>query len=203
MKKNIFFVLTIFLFFIAFGLYLIKSDSSNKYSKYIKDNTPVSIKDLFKKTIFYVPYSKREIERLNSIVRDLSEENNILNLENSKYKNLENTGKFKKEIFKSIDYRFNSIVLPFYDLTDIYGNKKSGYIENYENKLIITFTSGKIIFLDKKKLLEDKILDYTEINNNIRDNFFDQKTKWTGVKDIKIIDKYLYISLTKKVKKNC
>ena len=76
MKKTIFFVLTIFLFFVAFGLYLIKSDSSNKYSKYIKDNTPVSIKDLFKKTIFYVPYSKREIKRLNSIVRELSEENN-------------------------------------------------------------------------------------------------------------------------------
>lgn len=204
MKRFKFFILfvLVLLFFLT-GSFLIYQDSSNKYSKYIKDNTPVSIKDLFKKTIFYVPYSKREIKRLNSIVRELSEENNILNLENVRYKNLENIGKFKKEIFEFIDYRFNSIVLPFHDPKDIYGNKKSGYIENYENKLIITFTSGKIIFLDKKKLLEGKILDYTEINNNIRYNFFDQKIKWTGVKDIIIVDKYLYISLTKKVKKNC
>ena len=31
--------------------------------------------------------------------------------------------------------------------------------------------------------------------------FFDQKIKWSGIKDIKVINNNLYVSLTKEVKK--
>ena len=80
---------------------------------------------------------------------------------------------------------------------------KSGYLEIYKDKIIVVFTSGKIIFLDKKLFLENKILEYKEIENNIKDNFFDQKINWTGIKDIKLDGKNLYLSITKKVKKDC
>ncbi len=203
MKRIIYLLICISLLTLIFGTYLIKSDYTSNFSKKIKDNTPESIKKILKNTLLYIPYSKREIKNLNQTINELSEKNNILTLENYKNKNIIENGKFKHENFDSIDYNFNSVVLPFFNEENLFGNKKSGYIENYKDKIVIVFTSGKIIFLDKKLFLEDKILEYKVIENNIEDNFFDQKIKWTGIKDIKLDGKNLYLSITKKVKQNC
>lgn len=201
-KKNIIFIFLIIIFFI-FGVYLISQNENNKFSKKIKDNIPTFVKDILKDTIFYVAYTKREIKNLNSTIKKLSEDNNILMLENYKLNNILNYGKFKTENYKLKNFKFNSVVLPFYDIENIYANKKSGYLELYKNKIIIVFTSGKIIYIDKASLFENNLLKFNKIDNNVQNNFFDQKINWSGIKDIKVINDDLYISLTKEVKVNC
>lgn len=203
MKTKIFLFLFLFLCFFLIGLLLLNKDSSNNYSKFIKDNTPPIIKNFLKKTIFYIPYSKREIKNLNSTIEKLNSDNNNLTLENYKLNNILNYGKHKYENYKSESYNFNSVVLPFFDNEDLHGNKKSGYVETYKDKIIVVFTSGKIVYLNKNSFVKNNVLEFKNVENNLKSNFFDQKIKWSGVKDIKVIYDNLYVSLTKEIKKNC
>ena len=112
MKRIIYLLICILLLLIIFGIYLIESDNTNNFSKKIKDNTPESVKKVLKNNLFYIPYSKREIRNLNKTINELNE-NNILTLENYKNKNIIDSGKFNYENYKSVNYSFNSIVLPF------------------------------------------------------------------------------------------
>ena len=57
--KIIIIVLICFFTFIL-GLYLLSQDSNNFISKKIKDKVPYEIKFFLKKTIFHLPYTKRE-----------------------------------------------------------------------------------------------------------------------------------------------
>lgn len=203
MKRFLFIsFITITILFI-FGGYLLSQNEQNKFSKKIKDYTPSLIKKILKNTIFYVPFTKREIKNLNLTIEKLNGDNNILTLENYKLNNILNYGKHKSENYKSENYNFNSVVLPFFDNEDLYGNKKSGYVESYKDKIIVVFTSGKIIYLDKNSFVKNNILEFKNIKNNLKSNFFDQKIKWSGVKDIKVVNDNLYVSLTKEIKKNC
>ena len=63
-------------------------------------------------------------------------------------------------------------MLPFFDNENLYGNKKSGYIETYKDKIILVFTSGKIIFLNKDSFVKNNVLEFRNIKNNLNDNFF-------------------------------
>ena len=70
--KKIFIFLMLFLFlFLIFGIYLLKSDYSNKFSKKIKDSTPVLVKKFLKETLFFIPYSKKKIANLEIELSDL------------------------------------------------------------------------------------------------------------------------------------
>ena len=81
--------------------------------------------------------------------------------------------------------------------------KNQDILNRIKIKLYLVFTSGKIIYLDKNSFVKNNILEFKNIKNNLNDNFFDQKIKWSGVKDIKVINNNLYVSLTKEIKKNC
>ena len=112
------------------------------------------------------------------------------------------TGNFFENEIISSNYKFNSFVVPFYDSNEIFSNKKSGYIDFYKNYLVLAFTSGKIIFVNKKKMYQNNF-EFFEVKNNLKDNFFNQKIIWTGIKDIKVIGDFIYVSLTKEVKQGC
>lgn len=82
-------------------------------------------------------------------------------------------------------------------------NKKSGYVDIYLDKLVIVSGNVKFLITDKKNFLVNKFL-IKHLPKNIEDmNLFDNKIKWTGIKDIKIIKNDIYISLTEEIKKNC
>ena len=59
-------------------------------------------------------------------------------------------------------YNLNYYIAPFYN-EDLHKNKKSAYLELYENNIIIVFTSGKIVFVDKLKLIKDEVFKFVDI----------------------------------------
>ena len=65
MKRFLFISFIIITILLTFGGYLLSQNEQNKFSKKIKDNTPPLIKKILKNTIFYVPFTKREIKNLN------------------------------------------------------------------------------------------------------------------------------------------
>ena len=62
MKK--YYIILVLIIVYIFGAYLLSLDETNKYSKFLKDNTPVKFKSFVKETLFFIPYSKREIKKL-------------------------------------------------------------------------------------------------------------------------------------------
>lgn len=205
-KKFFFYISSIFIIvFLCLGIILVSSDSDSKKTKFIKDNTPYLLKEFLRKTIFFIPIHYREYNQLKKNNKILSDKNNTLYLENLKYKNLLDIG--KKEnfniILKDKTYKVTKYILPFFNQRNIYANKKKGYLEIYKNKIIVTFGSGKTIYLNKDNLNKG-IFGYKTIPNNLLElDLFNQKINWTGVKDIKIINDKIFISVTKEIEKNC
>lgn len=201
-KKTLIFAF-IFFFIFVFGVYLISKDVDNSFAKSIKDKVPVKIKLFLKNTLFYIPYSKRELKKLSKKIQELNEENRKLTLEKHKLENIINSGKLKLENYNFTKYNYHSIILPFYSEDNIFANKKPAYIEIYKDFIIIMFGSGKVIFLDKKDFYNGT-LNYSIINSSLNKKLlFNQEVKWTGVKDVLVIDNKLYISLTQEIKKDC
>lgn len=203
--KIIITITSLFLLFYIFGNYLLYQDTNNKISKKIKESTPVSIKNFLKKTIFYVPLLKKNSNELKIKYENVLSENKKLDLENIKLKNKLNYGSHKKKVIKSKKkiYELNEFIVPFYDDNNIFNNKRSGYIEIINDFLIIFFTAGKSLVVNLNNFYDDDIY-FKSVKNNIQSKkLFNAELKWTGIKDVKIIDEEIYISLTKEIKKNC
>ncbi len=195
----------IFILIFIFGIYLVNQNFNNTLSKKIKDNIPQKIKIFLKKTVFYFPILIRENKKLINENNLLTEKLEKTTLEKIYYENLNNVGdNFEKEITVNNEkYILNSYTAPFNN-SDLYKNKKSAYLEIYNDKMIIVFTAGKIVFVDKNNLTQNKIFDFHEIKNNLSEmNLYNTKVKWTGIKDAKIFKNYLLISVTEEIKKDC
>ena len=111
MKK--YYIILVLIIVYIFGAYLLSLDETNKYSKFLKDNTPVKFKSFVKETLFFIPYSKREIKKLNLMTQELSENNRKIMLERDKYKNLLDSGLTKRE---NIIYKITSFHQQLYHL---------------------------------------------------------------------------------------
>ncbi len=206
MKKRRFIAIIIAsLFFFLFGIYLLNQTTSNSFSKFIKDKTPVNIKIFLKKTLFYVPTIVRENKNLKIEIKELQKIKRDLELNNEYLKNKYGYGKIKK---KSIEkdgkkYSLNYFVAPFYT-ENILNNKKSGYLDFYKDQIILVFTSGKIISIDKFDLINNEVLNFKEIKNNLIDlNLFNPEIRWSGIKDIKIFKNTILISITEEIRPQC
>jgi hypothetical protein len=203
MKKFFFPSFIIILLFII-GSYLLSQNHSNKFTKVIKDQIPSEVKSFFKKTILFIPYTKREIKKLKIENIDNKKKIELLRAEKNFFENKLNNGKSKIENYNNKKYKFFSVVLPFVQSeVNLYSNKKSGYVELYNQHIIIFFQSGKIIFINKKDFFKGKF-NYTTVKSNLNDSIlFDKKIKWTGVKDIFVDGDDILISATEEIKKKC
>jgi hypothetical protein len=202
MKKKIIILFSfLIIIFFLLGLFLITQNVQNKFAKKIKDNFPVKIKIFFKEKIFYYPLKIRKSHEMDIKYKKLFSENKKLLKENRKIKNKLNLGKFENLGLKS--YFAQSVVIP-YDLEDDYNlSKNKGYIEIFKNKIIVAYSSGKILYFNKNNF-ETLKLDFKEINTNLTNLiYFDNELIWSGIKDLKIIEDYLYVSLTEEIKKDC
>jgi hypothetical protein len=203
MKKYFFYTFLILLFFLVFGISLLSVDHNNKFAKYIKDQTPSEIKVFLKKTIFFIPNTKREIKQLEISLKKTVKKNELLILERDKFNNVLNSGKLKFENYNNEKYKFFSVILPFNNELDLYSNKKSGYIELYDKYIIVFFTSGKIIFLNKEDFFKG-VFNFITVESNFNDSvLFDQKLKWTGIKDIAVEGNDVFVSVTEEIETNC
>ena len=204
-KKLFISMIVLFLVLIFFGTYLIAQNTDNKFSKKIKDNTPHFVKELLRKTIFYVPLKYRELNSKKKELVKLKEENKKLSLENDKYKNKTEIGFYSSETIEGSksQYFLKSYILPFFNDENLFDNNKKGYLEIIENKILVIFGSGKSIVIDKDKLNIGKF-HFIEVKNNIlNSNFFDSKINWAGVKDIKVYKNKVLLSLTKYISPDC
>ena len=204
-KKIISSIFIFVIIFIFFGIYLLNQDTDNVFSKKIKDNTPLIVKDLLKKSIFYIPLKVREYKETKKSNEKLKKQNRKLSFENRYLRNKIDAGKFNERIIKTKknNYKIEEFILPFFVDNQLYDNDKKGYIDIYENKIFVFFGSGKIISINKHNLKKG-IFDYELITNNIiSNNIFDTEIKWAGIKDAKVDGDTVYLSVTKKVENNC
>ena len=201
MKKS-YVVVIIALTLLIFGTYLASQDHQNRYAKYIKDNTPSKIKNFLKNTLFYLPIKIRNASNTEKLYLEAELENKKLKKENKILINKLNLGKYEKKNINN-KYLAESIIIP-YDIEKKFENiKPNGYLEVFENKLIVVYVSGEIIYFNKN-IFNDKKNEYTKIKTNlIKDKLFDGSIVWTGIKDTKVINNKIYISLTQEIKPNC
>lgn len=202
MKKKILFnSILIIILFLLFGILLINQNENNKISKFIKDNTPSSIKYFLKNTVFYIPLKIREFKEIKKNNNELMNKNAKITSENNILKNKLYQGSHDSSIEN--EYLFQSFVVPFISESNPSISKSKGYLEIFRDKIIVIFWSGKIIYFDKNNY-DTESFSFKEIQNNIsKENFFDNNIKWTGIRDALIIDDKIYLSLTQEIKKNC
>ena len=98
---------------------------------------------------------------------------------------------------------FQSFIVPFLSENDPFKRKSKAYLEVFNDKVLIIFWSGKIIYLDKNNFDFDKS-NFKEIKNNIsKKNFFDNIIILSGIRDALVVKNKLYLSLTEEIKENC
>lgn len=206
MKKTIIITILSLVIFLFFGSYLIFQNHNNKFSKYLKDNFPTSIKIFLKEKIFFVPIKLREADNYKKKFYEEINKNEKLFDENRILKNYIEQGKFEKEIVPK--YILESFVLPIFSKENFNEENSfiknfSGYIENYNDKIIVVFSKGKVGYLSKDDFITKKLkfnIIKTDINEKIK---FKKEILWTGIKDVKILDDKIYLSVTEEIKKDC
>ena len=104
---------------------------------------------------------------------------------------------------------FTDYSIDFYDLPfpsyDKWRSKPVAYIEQTDNKIIIASGSASFLYIDKENIDSKKVV-FTPIESNIRQVISDDKFYRPGsvsIKDLKVIENFLYLSYTKKVSDDC
>ena len=115
-KKSIILILSvsIFILFITVGTFLVFQNTDNKISKMIKDNTPLIVKDLLKKSIFYIPLKVREYKETKKSNEKLKKQNRKLSFENRYLRNKIDAGKFNERIIKTIICHMSYVIICAY-----------------------------------------------------------------------------------------
>ena len=214
-KYLIILIFVISCLFYLLGVILINNNEYNKYF-HLKSIIPNSIKHYLKNTIFIIPSLKKEIKILSENNQELEQElgkkqKKIDQLRNKLLTKLEETANFNiqkknhKIKTKIFEYNYNQFETDFLSNGKADDAKASGYIEEYEDKIVIASGDGKFLHFKKKDLNKDNF-QATFIKSNIKDiiNYpeFYQKSKF-GIKDLYIEKEELYISYSNQVSKDC
>jgi hypothetical protein len=210
MKKNTVIILIFFTLIISYFIVSkLMSASHEGLVKNIRDNVPESIKKILKDTIFTIPTLKKKISKSENQISKLEKKSNEQGLLIDGILNKLNSNNFHQNKIllseKNLKYELTKILLPFYDLENVYLNKKQGYLEVINDQLYFFFWSGKIITVNLYELLNNKVTHdkFKVIENNINEFIYNHRFKWIGIKDSIFYDGFIYISYTKEVKNNC
>lgn len=178
--------------------------------KNIRDTVPDSVKKVLKDTFFFVPTLKKKNLKLENQILDLKRKSNEQELFIDGILNKLNSNNFyhNKIILseKNLKYDLTKILLPFYDLENVYLNKKQGYLEVINNQLYVFFWSGKIVTISLYELFNNNKVTHDKfkvIENNLNEFIYDHRFKWIGIKDTVLYNDFIYISYTKELKNNC
>ena len=81
-------------------------------------------------------------------------------------------------------------------------NKPTGYLQQFEDKIIFVTGRGLFYVIDLKQFDEKKILPIPINNNFVKDEKILARGA-IGIRDLKIKDDYIYVSYQKKISENC
>ena len=81
-------------------------------------------------------------------------------------------------------------------------NKPTGYLQQYNDKIIFVTGRGIFYLIDLKQFNEKKIL-LKSINNNFKKSEKMLARGSIGIRDLKIKDDFIYVSYQKKISENC
>jgi hypothetical protein len=127
--------------------------SSNFIARIIKDNTPYLVKEILNKTLFIIPYLYKNNNELKNNLEELRKDYLQLDIELNALKNKIDCCSLEEDKIITSDkgnkWRFKKFTLPFYDLKEVYKNKKQAYLEIFNDKILSIFWSGKIILIEK------------------------------------------------------
>ena len=214
-------VAIVIIFFLGSFVYNFSTDF-NKLETFLKKNIPLPLK-IYIKDNFLKSDIKSENLELKNQVYDLKKK--VRMLENE-YIDLES--QFTGVETDYFNYKMNRYELPFHKAKN-WGTKSVSYLEDYENKIILTTGNGGIFYLEKNLFLKKKQLRLQPIDSNlkkiVKDPAFwdlDEKVKvvlskvdekiagrsgilgnMIGVTSILVNDGYFYIAYAKEIKKYC
>ena len=231
--KYLFLLLIILFFLYILGLQLIKNSNLNVFFK-IKSIIPNSLKHYAKNTIFIIPSLKKKITELNAIIElqkeSLNRKNQTLEEISNKffskgYPIIPFKIKTKRENYPNlaiaslyvvtsgsgiIETKYSKYLLTIFQTDYLYNGKAhdasaSGYIEEYNDKILIGSGDGIFLYFYKNDLNKKNFNSQT-IPTNIKEiikysNFY-SKSKF-GIKDILVNDDKLYISYSNQLTTDC
>ncbi len=214
-KFKIFFLIIIVFFLYILGSKVINNTDFNIFFK-IKTFIPNSVKHHLKNTIFIIPSLKKtinELEQKNELLKHSRTEKETLVNE---IKNKFFSGSYPlisfhlKEKNKIIKSKYSKYLFTKFQTNYLYNGKApgavaSGYIEEFNDKILIVSADGIFSYFYKNDLNQNKF-DSAVIPTNIKDiiKYHEFYTKSeNGIKDILIDDDKLFISFSNKLPGNC
>ena len=102
------------------------------------------------------------------------------------------------------DYSINYYDLPFPSYRQ-WRSKPTAYLEQTVDKIIIASGAASFLYINKEDIDQGNVI-FNSIDSNIRKVITDDKfyrSGSTSIKDLKIIDNFLYLSYTKKLSDKC
>ncbi len=189
------------------------SDTSSIFKKNSKF-LPDSVKSFLKETIFYIPSELQEKDNLEKKIRIKNDmyidaKSNSLHLYQSLMGGL-SSYKIKLSESKTLiskndeKYNLNLFKVPLLEYY-VFDDKPIAYLEVFNNNLITASGDG-YFFKSSIDNLNPKIENFEKIPTNIQKfkEYINIKSPgWLSIKDIKVNDSTIYVSITEEVKKDC
>ncbi len=193
-------ILIIILLSLFGGIYFTKTVSDIVRYGYDKQNKVI----LFVKSIISPHYIKK-IKNYLFVIPNLKARNDYLELQIRKYEQGNNGLKFDTKLTKLNDetYEIDSFFLPFKKLdTNLGWNAESNslrahYLEVYNENLFSISGDGKIVYFNKKNLLNNK-LEFIDLQNNIDEILIDSGSELMGIRDLYFENNFIFISMLTK-----
>lgn len=208
MKKFFFVFSCTFIIIFIFCLFLTYSEGRFAFS--LKKHVPTNIKNFLKDNLFSYFIIIRDYEKNKNYYNSLKKK---LTISENKYDALQSKVKSGKVFEKKIndsqenEYFLKKIFLDYsisFDENRLH--KKNGYLDIFQDQVIIVFWTGKIIYLNKSELEKSNNIKFQLLQSNIRNYLqYDEDDKFISVKDILIKNNSLYLSYVKVInpENNC
>lgn len=200
LKKKIYALLLLFI--IIFGGLILAPYTLNKQDGllyYTKQLVPEKLKIFIKDNFLEKDILENKLKDIEISYQKIVKNDYILNVSKIIEQN-----EFSTIISKNnIEYSLKKIYLPFKGV-EAHGGKPGAYIEKYENYLIIASGDANFILIEMEELENDKI-NIKKLDNNFKNIIKDKEIYLRGnegLRDLKIIGDYIFLSYPKLIYDN-
>ena len=193
MKKIIFSIsVLVTLLILVFGVY--SSIGNNNFS-FIKNLVPKEIRNIVKNTFFSSQVLRYEKKLLNQEIEYLSEK---LIYFVDQFPSV-----YPYENIKINDYELTKYKFPSFKRKYL-GAKSIGYLSNFKQKIIFVTDRGNFYFFDENEINKEAI-NLGRIQSNLINDINKKilEVNEMSIRDMKLINNFIYVSLNSEIKKDC